>query len=370
MLELDRCIVDLVSGVVDGLPGALTLSYRERALLAYLAARPSVDVSRDELLTRVWGYSDQVMSRAVDTTVHRLREKLELDPDRPRHLLTAFGVGYRFEPRRGQVEQVHALPPSRRLVLGDRCVDLELGTLTGPQGCATLTTTEAALLRALADRAGQRIDRRTLLRQVWPDRPHGARLLDGVIHRLRIKLEPDPAHPRYLETVRGVGYRLTLAPEISRQGAPLVLVHVRIWRERERWQEEPALMAERVVRLLQRLSESSRASEGQPIGEGWRHAFCRLPDALRWARALQEEGEGGLALQVAVGRGRPLLCVDPVTGSACCVGGLVHQVEDLLDWARPGVVTLEESLWTEALTLAPDDGLFAVLSPEPARLVG
>jgi DNA-binding response OmpR family regulator len=372
MVELERCRVDLVSGAVYGLDDELTLSSRERLLLAYLADRPSVDVSRDELLTRVWGYSDQVMSRAVDTAVHRLRDKLELDPERPRHLLTAFGVGYRFEPRRPEIVQVHALPPGRRLVLGDRSVDLDLGTVLGPAGPVSLTTTEAALLRALAERAGQRVDRRTLLRQVWPDRLGGARLLDGAIHRLRTKLEPDPAHPRYLETVRGVGYRLTLAPELSPQGSLLALVHVRIWRERQLWQEEPGLVAQRVVGLLQRLNQTSRAAQGLPVGEGWRHAFPKLSDALRWAQTLQQQPEeDGLVLQVAIGRGRPLLCVDPVTGSASCVGGLVHQIEDLLDWARPGLVTLEDSLWDEALRLGFDDELFTVLSAEgPARLVG
>jgi DNA-binding response OmpR family regulator len=368
MLELERCRVDLVSGVVHGLKDELVLSHRERLLLTYLSNRPSVDVSREELLTRVWGYSDQVMSRAVDTTVHRLREKLEGDPERPRHLLTAFGVGYRFEPTRPEIVQVRAVAPSRRLVLGDRSVDLDLGIIIGPEGPVSLTSTEGALLRALAQRAGQRIDRRSLLRQVWPDRLGGARLLDGAIHRLRTKIEPDPAHPRYLETVRGVGYRLNLAPELSRQGALLVLVQVRIWRERERWQLEPGSMAQRVVQLLQRLNQTSREAQGMPIGEGWRHAFQRLPDALRWAKALQQQDEDSLSLQVALGRGRPLLCVDPITGSASCVGSVVHQVEDLLDGARPGRVALEEGLWDEATRLGFDERLFTTESF--ARLVG
>jgi len=53
-------------------------------------------VSRIELLTSVWGYSASAQTRAVDSTVVRLRRKLERDPRRPDHLHTVFGEGYRL----------------------------------------------------------------------------------------------------------------------------------------------------------------------------------------------------------------------------------------------------------------------------------
>jgi tetratricopeptide (TPR) repeat protein len=66
-------------------------------LLAYLAARPETPVPREELLREVWGYR-AMKSRTVDTTVKTLRQKIEVDPTRPTHILTERGVGYRFRP--------------------------------------------------------------------------------------------------------------------------------------------------------------------------------------------------------------------------------------------------------------------------------
>lgn len=81
------------------------LSPRELELLGYLVDHADVTVSRAELMERVWGYAATVASRAADTAVRRLREKIELDPERPDHVLTVFGEGYRF---------VHTSPEAHR----------------------------------------------------------------------------------------------------------------------------------------------------------------------------------------------------------------------------------------------------------------
>ncbi|HKO15318.1 MAG TPA: response regulator transcription factor [Gemmatimonadaceae bacterium] len=65
-------------------------------LLALLARRGRVS-SRTELLDAVWGYDASVMSRTVDTHVAELRRKLEQDAAAPRHILTVWKVGYRFQ---------------------------------------------------------------------------------------------------------------------------------------------------------------------------------------------------------------------------------------------------------------------------------
>lgn len=74
------------------------LSAREAALLRYLAERSERAVPRDELLARVWGYAPGTKTRTVDTTVYRLRGRIEVDPTAPRHLLTEHGEGYRWHP--------------------------------------------------------------------------------------------------------------------------------------------------------------------------------------------------------------------------------------------------------------------------------
>jgi two-component system, OmpR family, alkaline phosphatase synthesis response regulator PhoP len=65
-------------------------------LLALVALRGRV-ASRQLLLEKVWGHRGRVQTRTVDSHVSELRQKLEADPDRPRHILTVWKIGYRFE---------------------------------------------------------------------------------------------------------------------------------------------------------------------------------------------------------------------------------------------------------------------------------
>jgi len=72
---------------------------KEFDLLAFLAASPRQVFSRQQLLEHVWGSSSEWQSEATVTEhVRRLRRKVEDDPDQPRWVTTARGVGYRFEP--------------------------------------------------------------------------------------------------------------------------------------------------------------------------------------------------------------------------------------------------------------------------------
>ncbi len=67
-------------------------------LLAFFLQNPGRALSRDILLNSVWGYESFPNTRTVDAHVVRLRQKLEPDPEVPRHFLTLHGVGYRFVP--------------------------------------------------------------------------------------------------------------------------------------------------------------------------------------------------------------------------------------------------------------------------------
>jgi DNA-binding response OmpR family regulator len=82
---------------VAGDPVALTA--REFDLLAFLAASPRQVFRRGELLEHVWDSSaDYQDPSTVTVHIRRLRHKIEPDPDKPRHLVTVWGVGYRFDP--------------------------------------------------------------------------------------------------------------------------------------------------------------------------------------------------------------------------------------------------------------------------------
>ena len=77
---------------------ALRLTVREFDLLRFLAGHPRRVFSRDDLMRRVWGYAAALDTGTVTVHIRRLREKIEDDPSRPRHLETVWGVGYRFTP--------------------------------------------------------------------------------------------------------------------------------------------------------------------------------------------------------------------------------------------------------------------------------
>jgi DNA-binding response OmpR family regulator len=93
-LEID---LDTREVVVKGRTADTTA--KEFDLLAFLAASPRQVFSREQLLEHVWSSSSDWQSEATVTEhIRRLRRKIEDDPDRPRWVTTARGVGYRFEP--------------------------------------------------------------------------------------------------------------------------------------------------------------------------------------------------------------------------------------------------------------------------------
>lgn len=70
----------------------------EYNLLTYFVQNPDRPLTRDMILNSVWGYQSFPNTRTVDAHVVKLRQKLETDPNVPRHFVTVHGVGYRFLP--------------------------------------------------------------------------------------------------------------------------------------------------------------------------------------------------------------------------------------------------------------------------------
>ena len=90
--------VDLRGTEVRRAGVAVNLSAREFQLLRFFVEHPGVTLSREELLTNVWGYNAQMFTRTVDVHVASLRQKLEQEPKQPRFFLTVQGLGYKFKP--------------------------------------------------------------------------------------------------------------------------------------------------------------------------------------------------------------------------------------------------------------------------------
>jgi DNA-binding response OmpR family regulator len=73
------------------------LSRFEAEILRLLIARRGEVVTRQDLLSKVWGYTHFPTTRTVDNHIARLRKKIEIEPDDPKHIMTVHGIGYRFE---------------------------------------------------------------------------------------------------------------------------------------------------------------------------------------------------------------------------------------------------------------------------------
>jgi two-component system, OmpR family, phosphate regulon response regulator PhoB len=97
-LTFDGLVIDSSSREVTRGGEPLRLTAREFDLLWFMASHPRRVFAREQLMRRVWGYSAAVDTGTVTVHMRRLREKIEEDPSRPRHLETVWGVGYRFSP--------------------------------------------------------------------------------------------------------------------------------------------------------------------------------------------------------------------------------------------------------------------------------
>ena len=90
-------MVDLMARKVYREQLEIKLSQREFDLLVELIRNQGAVLSRDLILSRVWGYDYFGDNRTVDVHIRWLRQKLEDDPSNPQHIITVRGVGYRFE---------------------------------------------------------------------------------------------------------------------------------------------------------------------------------------------------------------------------------------------------------------------------------
>jgi DNA-binding response OmpR family regulator len=76
---------------------AIKLTRREMVLLTELARNKGLVLSRGTLSKTVWGLAHLNHSRLVDIAIHRLRQKIEVDPENPKFICTVRGWGYRLD---------------------------------------------------------------------------------------------------------------------------------------------------------------------------------------------------------------------------------------------------------------------------------
>jgi DNA-binding response OmpR family regulator len=96
VIEVGDLRIDVAAAEVSRAGTVLALTRTEFKLLAELAGAEGKVLSREQLLSKVWGYGYFGDSRIVDVHIRRLRLKIEHDPANPKHLVTARGLGYRL----------------------------------------------------------------------------------------------------------------------------------------------------------------------------------------------------------------------------------------------------------------------------------
>jgi DNA-binding response OmpR family regulator len=119
---------------------------------------------------------------------------------------------------RAVLRRTEASPPSEGVELetGDVRMDLERRIVTRDGDPVDLTVKEFDLLRVLLENAGKLVRREALMHEVWDPNWWGStKTLDVHVSALRRKLGDDPSAPRYIHTVRGVGFRFASADELG-----------------------------------------------------------------------------------------------------------------------------------------------------------
>ncbi|MEM7112452.1 MAG: response regulator transcription factor [Chloroflexota bacterium] len=97
-IEFGDLHIDPRTRLVTVRGATIDLTATEFNLLWFMANHPRQVFKRDQLLENVWGFSEYVDPSTVTVHIRRLREKIELDASKPLHLMTVWGVGYKFEP--------------------------------------------------------------------------------------------------------------------------------------------------------------------------------------------------------------------------------------------------------------------------------
>lgn len=120
---------------------------------------------------------------------------------------------YRVEALLKRTGGVQPATDSERVEVGDLVIDKRRHEVIREGARVDLTPLEFQILELLASEPGRAWSRNALLDRVWSTEYEGyQRNIDPHINRLRKKLEVDPKNPRYVLTVRGVGYKLNEAP--------------------------------------------------------------------------------------------------------------------------------------------------------------
>ncbi|HEY8497881.1 MAG TPA: response regulator transcription factor, partial [Limnochordales bacterium] len=190
----DLVVLDLMLPGLDGLEVCRRIRQKASVPIVMLTAKAS---EVDKVVGLELGADDYVTK-----------------PFSPRELVARIrAVLRRVQASAEAARQGEGQPPGGQLRVGEIVMDLARHQVWVKGRPVELTPKEYDLLRMLMSNKGIVLTREMLLDKVWGyDFAGDTRTVDVHVVRLRQKLEDDPAHPRYIETVRGVGYRMREHP--------------------------------------------------------------------------------------------------------------------------------------------------------------
>ena len=220
LVEDDRSILTGLRDLLEGEGYAVvTAEDGEEALRVYEREKPTL-ILLDIMIPEKSGYDvcRDIRKKDEKTPILMLTAKgqevdkvvgLEMGADD--YIVKPFGVSELLARVRAGLRRSRTKPAAREagpVAFGDVAIDAK--TYTGKKGKKTFSVSarELALLRFFLDHDGEVIERFRLLDEVWGIRYEGTtRTLDQHIAKLRQKVEDDPASPRFIQTVHGIGYR-------------------------------------------------------------------------------------------------------------------------------------------------------------------
>lgn len=94
--QIGKLTIDLAHLSAQNENGEVELSHKEFEILKYFIEHQGEIISRDQFLDKVWGYEHYPTSRTVDNYIVKLRKAIEEDPVHPKHIITVYGIGYKF----------------------------------------------------------------------------------------------------------------------------------------------------------------------------------------------------------------------------------------------------------------------------------
>ncbi len=109
-VEIGTAKVSFGAHTLQALGQEYQLSFYEVELLKLLWDRAGQPVSRDEILQKIWGLDAHPTNRTVDNFIVKLRKKIEPHPDRPAHILTVYGYGYKLVVEPGSSANLESAP--------------------------------------------------------------------------------------------------------------------------------------------------------------------------------------------------------------------------------------------------------------------